>query len=630
MIRKDASSVVLRMADGREFTVPLERLSETDQKWAAANPVVAPTVGVPVQENLFLDQESLWDPLNPKMDKVIEAERLLKRADRLGGTTTVTAVGQSGVLINGVSLTGVGVVRPNAFRARAAELLMEAAIEKTNLKPLLQALAIWNQLDDWQTPVGYLRRAATTGRGEFALQCKVALAKLYLKQGDQASALGLLQPYAKEPTSSEMVGRAQAAYAEQLLLQGKFEEAEQLATQVRDNCPIREIEWESENANALASGVLGRLPTIDRGGTVATSSAETQLLANVEANPRAYLSLGHTAYAAKNLPKAIEYWGQYRKRFPNENEARQTSLRIAQAYVELGDTAKAMEAFTITWTLYPEFREAWQARLGAAAIHQKAGDFKAMQTLLEEGESQGRTPEAISQMVSALARLFIKTGQTDLASQKYILLLSKYGDQDAAKNAWVELKKSSGQIKNWRAFTQLVQDWLMGKGGRAPGSYGGASMTVAARSELRRLALSFYIQNNQSSAATNWLKTIGYKSDAQDRDWIIRDEAWLYAETAAATARDAAKLPPNDLNQAITLGLTAWRLAPEYQEGYDGLVASCRLASTNRASDSRTKEVIKELEAQLGSSNNQRVTEMLIALYEALGNTKAADRLRRN
>jgi outer membrane protein assembly factor BamD (BamD/ComL family) len=630
LISKNSSSVILRLTDGREFTVVIDRFSEADQKWLATAQIAVPAPGIPVQENLLVDQENLWDPLNSKMDKLQEAERLLKRAERLGNTASITAVGEAGVWVNGVSLTGVGVIRPEAFRARAAELMMEAAIDKSNVKSMQQALAIWAQLDDWQTPIGYLRRVAVSMRGEFALYCKVTLARYYLRQGDQASALGIVKPYASQPTSSEMVGRAQAIYAEQLLLWGKFDEAAALATQVRDNCPIREIEWDAGNANAAATGILARLPTMEKSRMGPVTTAESQLLVNIEANPRAYFSLGQNAYASKNLPKAIEYWGQYRKRFPNENEARQASLRIANAYAEMGNTDEALKAFSVTWILYPEFREAWQARLGAAEIHQKAGNYKAMQDLLEEGESKGRTPEAISQMVGALARMFIKTGQTDLAAQKYILLLSKYGDQDAAKDAWVELKKNSGQIKNWRAFTQLVQDWLLGKDGRAPGSYGGAAMTVAARSELRRLALSFYIQNGQDSAAVNWLKAIGYKSDVQDRDWIIRDEAWLYSETATGALRQLGKMSQRDINQAISLGLNAWRLAPDYQEGYDGLVAAYRLASTNKASDIRTKEVVKELEAQLGSNNNQRVTEMLIALYEAIGNPKAADRLRRN
>lgn len=630
LVRKEATAVVLRVPDGREFTVPLARLSEEDQKWVATAQPVAPKESVPVTENLFFDEESLWDPLDPKMDKEQEAQRLLRRAERLGSTATVTAVGQSGVLINGVSLTGIGIIRPHAFRARAAELLMEAGIAKSNLKTTQEALAIWRQLGDWNSPIGYLRRVAATNKGEFGLYCKVTLAEYYLRQGDQAAAFGILKPYASLPTTSEMVGRAQAVYAEQLLLQGRHEEAATLAIQVRDNCPIREIEWDSGNANALATSVLGRLPTVDKTVTVATTTAETQLLANVEANPRAYFSLGQTAYAAKNLHKAIEYWGQYRRRFPSENEARIASLRIARAYMELGDNAKALEAFAATWTLYPEFREAWQARLDASELHQKAGNFKDAQGILQEGESKGRTPEGISQMVAAQARLFVKLGQADGAAQKYILLLSKYGDQDAAKNAWVELKKNSDQIRNWRTFTQLVQDWLLGKDGRVPGSYGGASMSVAARSELRRLALSFYVQNNQGSAAVNWLKAIGFKSDEQDRDWIIRDEAWLYAETAAMTLRDVNRVQPNQINQSLASALNAWRLAPDYQEGFDGLVAAYRLAASKRASDSRIREVIKELEALLGSAHHQRATEMLITLYEATGNTRAADRLRRN
>jgi hypothetical protein len=247
LVRKETDGVILKTPDGKEFKLPLTRLSKESKALLADVPVTGPPSlpdkSAGVELKVFFS-----NPLNASADKVAQANQLLAKADSLGGSNSVTVVGGNGVVINGVSLTGLGVVRPGILRTRAAELLTEEATDKTNLKLLKQALDLWAQLGDSTTPVAYFRRAAMrkgAENSEFALSCRLALARCYLRQGDQVSALGILQPYAVLPTTSEIIGRLQVAYAEQLLVQGQLDAAAKLALQVRDNCPMKELEFDS-------------------------------------------------------------------------------------------------------------------------------------------------------------------------------------------------------------------------------------------------------------------------------------------------------------------------------------------------------------------------------------------------
>lgn len=558
-----------------------------------------------------------------------QAESLVKQAEALGKRSEVVVIGEKGLTIEGTSLSGAEVQRPDMLLSRAAELYADSAMQNPNMTLWQKAFKIWYSIGDFSTPVAYMRvlSSKSSPSEEIHAFADVELAKCYLRQGDATSAIRILTRYTALEPKNEYIGQAKALYARFLVGQGKYDEARQLAEEVKTKLSHSQMVFDArEDSNDIAISVLATLPASSKQGQVSGSAKESELLADVQANPRRYYALGETALSAGNKTKAIEYWQEYSKRYPQEETARFVVNRIAKLYAEIGNTASALETYKQSWIAYPDFREGWQARLEASKLMEKAGTWQEALKILDEGQAKTQTAEGQAWMIARQAEIYAKNKNPDLAVEKYILLLSKYGDQDAARNAYKQLSGLAGQTKDWKKITNLIRDWLS-SGANKSGSLGNVNLTMGARSELRRLGLNFYVEQNELQSGLSWLKSIGFSSEQIERDWIIRDEAWFYTGLAKQAVKKGKQVPAKDLTEAIQLGLRAWQIAPSTEEGLGGLRAAYDLGIGPIAKKNQVKEVIAQVEALKGTEYDDIAKEMLTNLYKITGDKKGLEEL---
>ncbi len=446
-----------------------------------------------------------------------QAKALLQQAGTLSQTGTLTVVDSKGLRIDGTNLIGAGVERPDSLVDRAAELYADDADQKGDLLLMRKAVGAWKRIPDYLSPVGFLKRTADKYRKtntELATYCDVELARCYIGQGDSVSGLNILAGYLSASPDSEQVGKAQIVYARELLWQGRFDEAAKIAQAVKAKLHNESMTYDSDDAYAISLGVLAAIPSTSQTAVLTADEKAKQQQQQAEANPRLYYELGNASLAAGDHNMTIVYWQEYRKRLPNDEQSRLLANKIAEQYVAIGDTQKALDAYKDSWTSYPNFKEGWQARIAASMLQEKAGQLTDALDALADGFDQTTSAEGKASVLARQADLYIKNHQPDEAVEKYIILLSQFGDQNAARNAYKGLTKEAALVADWHKATNEIRDWLIGKDtGSTPAQYGSTSLNLVGRSELRRLALSFFIQQNDATGAGNWLQSIGYVSD---------------------------------------------------------------------------------------------------------------------
>ncbi len=578
---------------------------------------------------LYIILSFFYAPFLIAQDFTSQAESLVKQAEALGRRGEVIVIGEKGLTIDGTSLSGAEVQRPDMLYSRAAELYADSAMQSSDVGVWQKAFKIWYSIGDFSTPVAYMRllSSRSSPSDDIHAFADVELAKCYLRQGDATSAIRILTRYTTLDPKNEYIGQAKALYARFLLGQGKFDEARQLAEEVKTKLLHSQMVHDSrEDSEDIAVSVLASLPTANKQGQVSGSAKEGELLADVQANPRRYYALGDTALAAGNKAKAIEYWLEYSKRYPQEETARLVVNRIAKLYAELGNTAGALDTYKQSWISYPDFREGWQARLEASKLMEKAGTWQEALKILDEGQTKTQTAEGQAWMIARQAEIYAKNKNPDLAVEKYILLLSKYGDQDAARNAYKQLSGLAGQTKDWKKITNLIRDWLS-SGANKSGSLGNVNLTMGARSELRRLGLNFYVEQGETQSGLSWLKSIGFSSEQIERDWVVRDEAWFYAGIAKQAVKKGKQVPAKDFTEALQLGLRAWQIAPSTEEGISGLRAAYDLSISPIAKKNQVKDVIAQVEALKGTEYDDVAKDMLATLYKITGDKKGLEEL---
>jgi tetratricopeptide (TPR) repeat protein len=563
-------------------------------------------------------------------EAVPAADALVKYAESLGKTGEAVTLGPDGLTIQGSTLKGSSVVRPSVALSRAAELYAEAAGETNNTKILKKALDIWKVLNDPRSPVGFLRQYSQTKKSQnpaFATYCTVMLANCYCDQGDKASAETLLAPYLSESSSVESPAFAKATYAGYLLGDGEIDKAREIAQDVAEKVPRPDFSYVVSDAYTVSLNVLAAVPYLSKAGSVTATSNEAKILKDIEGNPRRYWQLAQIVYAAGDKQKAISYWDEYRKRFPTEEIARYAAMSSAKAYEELKKPDKAIEYYSGISIQYPDYPEGWQASLRAATLLNQSKRFKEALDLLEKAGANSKSAQGKASILAAQAQLLAQNQMLDESAEKYMGLLIKYGDQDAAKDAINSLRKIIPQVKKWKYFTQAIQNWLSGKYGRA-GQVGGSQLNLSDASQMRRLALSFYVENNDVNGGIAWLKALGMKSEEKERNWYIRDEAWLDSQMAQKPLSNTAKAPRQDISNAVKLGLSAWKIAPDTEEGLAGLKASGDLAARPGADKTSVRQFIKELENLRGGDSDALIVEMLVPLYETVGDQKSLKEIR--
>lgn len=635
LLNHQNNQITVERSDGQTFTFSTHILSEEDQAYLKA--------WKPAGELLKEDRTEVYDLQNPLLQDPLQVENrrdtgmnLVRYASVLGRSRELVVVKERGLYIQGTTLSGSGVQRPEVYLRRAAELLAEEALATHNARLMERSPGLFiSRLRDPNSPIGFLRRGALENRetaAEFSIYCEVELANCYRLQGDYVSAYSILEKYRDRKPENEMLGRALATYAQALLEHGYHEEALRIARDVRDNCPIAGLQY-GRSAQDIAIGVIAMMPTIDKDGRAPASRRELQLLANIESNPRRYLLLGDDAFRFQNFTSAIEYWQQFQEHFPTDEASPPLSIKIAQAWQALEDPERAIKAYEKTWQLYPDHKEAWQARLGIAEVHVGRGELQEALAVLAEGEKWIRSREGRAHLVAARANHLFDANQADEAAQCFIQLLSEYGDQDAAAGVWQKLStpRNVRSIRDWRRFTKAIEDWLAKGSGQA--SLGGVELSVTAVSDLRRLALTVFIQNDRFSQGVNWLRRVGHASDVRHRQAIIRDEAWYYAEAArlfSVRTRNRtlySRMTARDLDEAIDHGLRAWQLTDVFVEGFTGLEAAFQIALLDKASDRKRRQVRESIEPLLGTVQDTKARDMLARIYAVQGDTKALTEL---
>jgi len=557
-------------------------------------------------------------------EPVPEADALVKYAESLGKTGDAVTVGPEGLTIQGNSLKGSAVIRPSLAMARAAEIYAEAAGVNNSNRLLSKALDIWKSLNDSRSPVGFLRNYSQMKKAEnpvFSTYCSVRLAICYYDQGDKAAAKTLLAPYLNESSSIEATAFAKATYASYLLADGDIDTAQGIAQEVIDKVPRSDFSYQVNDAYNAALSVLASVPYLSKAGSVTTTSNEAKLLKDIEGNPRRYWQLASIVNAAGDKQKAIYYWDEYRKRFPTEDASRVAAMNSAKAYEDLKQPDKAIECYKGVSVQYPDYREGWQAGLKAATLLNQAKRTKDALDFLDQAWRTMRTAQGKAWILATQAQILVQNQMLDEAAEKYIGLLVKYGDQDAAKDSMTNLQKIIPQVKKWKYFTQAIQNWLGGRYGQT-GQVGNAKINLSDASQLRRLALAFYVENNDVSGGTAWLKALGMQTDEKERNWYVRDEAWLDAQAAKHSISKGGKLPRQDFSNMVKLGLTAWKIAPDTEEGLAGLKAAHALESNPSADKASVRLFIRELENLRGGDSDALIVDMLVPLYEIVGDQK--------
>ncbi|MDD2711274.1 MAG: tetratricopeptide repeat protein [Verrucomicrobiae bacterium] len=562
-------------------------------------------------------------------------EALEEEAKTLGSRADLTVVGARGLTVRGTNLEGDGVRRPRMLLARAAELYAERAIQTGDYNFFSQrdkALAIWDDLQDCRTPVGYLRMFKQQhGRTKpsLAAACDYEIARCYEEQGDLESVRTICKAYATVSCDDEYTGRCKALYAMDLLQERNYKDAAAIAEEVRAKCPPRDVYREKMDAAAMAVRVLSLIPAEARGKTVRSDqSDEAELLAGVKENPRKYLRLGQLAERRGDKTKAAEYYAEFRRNFPTDETSFNLGLKLARMCVEIKQASKALETYQSVWVSNPNLPQSATARIEAAALIMQTGKPEGAVKLLREGITQATAAGAKATLMAALAEQHLTARRMDDAAAIYIQLMSSYGEQNAAKGAIDKLKAVAPKVKNWQGMTQQIQTWATG-GKNRPG-YGIHELTPQAVSDLRRLALMFYIQNGEYRGALSWLQQCGAKSRSEDMSFIVLDEAWLYGETLrhAMSPAGRTKLRPADYPTLMDLGLRGWNIARSGREGWDCLKTTADFVKMLKPKSDRVKKLCDELKALRGTAYEQDAQDLLVDTLTAIGEKKEAEKAR--
>lgn len=563
---------------------------------------------------------------------VEEARRLLGYAEMLGEVNEVVFVDEEGVLIAQGQLLGAQVLRPSAARSRAAEMLMEAAVRQNSLIEMEETMQIWRSLGDYRSPVGYLRRVMASARkgSEHWYFARWNLAQCYLQQGDDLSAARL---YAE---SGEEIGeRTNAAillvdYARFLIDRGELQEGERLARKVAEEMPrdglIGGRGRNDPYGEALA--VLALLPTLSTSGQVARTGRESRLLAEAEAQPVYYLQLGRESWGIQDYSKTVEYFTEYLRNYPDRPEAREAALRIGEAQLLLGDEERALNQWRTVVARYSEYPEAVEAIARAVDFHQEHGREREAMQFLAYGRERIQSAGSLARLLLMEAEIHAGARRVEEAAHAYVRLMREYGGQDAADQAMERLGEVAPGMRNWRRFTREIQDWLTAGDGFVGSESGQSVLNPRRTSDLRRMCLGLFVANDQYNSGLSWLKAVGERTPEREHDWVVRDEAWFYSEFARAARRQSGQLGNREMARMLRLGVSAWQIAPDTEEGFQGLREAHRLAMRQGAQPGEIRMVADELQELLGTSYHDRVVEMLVRLYEFHGDDRALRDLR--
>ena len=561
---------------------------------------------------------------------------MIQEAKMLGGRTDVTVVGDKGLTIRGTNLEGEGIRRPSLLVARAAELKAEQAIRAKSIAPFTEAtdgaLTLWESLQDWRTPVGFLqvmRRQSLSTDPQIVAFCDATLARCYDMQGDSDSAVAICSAYAKGPSRDEYSGRCRARYAMGLIKERRFKEAFDIAIEVKTSCPPHDVHRDKEDAYAMAIKLLNMIPPESQPDAgQALNNEEANLLSTVKENPRKYLRLGQLAEQHKEMTKAVEYYTEYRRQFPTEEVALNLGLKIARFQADAGQSAKALEAYESVWTRQPNVLAAATARIEAAALVSKGGRADEGLRILQEGFQTAKTAEVRATLLASLAENHLANRRIDEAASSYLQLMSQYGEQNAAKGAIQHLREVAPKVKNWQPLVQQILAWCTGSSkGRPP--FGVQELTPQGLSDLRRLALVFYIQQGDYRNGLSWLQQCGAKCRPEDVNFVVLDEAWFYAEALRQAAKaPAGKIKPTEQPALIDMGLRGWGVAKSSQEGWDSLKATVAFVQATKPRADRVRKLCEELRKLAGTPYADEAAELLITTLEAVGEKKEADKVR--
>lgn len=566
----------------------------------------------------------------------VAPEALEEEAKTLGTRSDLTVIGKKGLVIRGTNLEGDGVRRPSMLLARAAELYAERALASGDFGCFDgrdKALSIWEELQDWRTPVGYLRQFKKLhGKANPALAaaCDFHIAQCYERQGDTESASAIYRSYATVPADNEHVGRCKALYALSLVKERSFKEAAEIAQEVKTKCPFRDIYREKLDAYGLALQVLGQIPPeIHPEAAQAAGADEAAILAGAKENPRKYLQLGQLAEQRDEKTKAAEYYQAFRKNFPTDATSIDLGLKLARMLVETKQVPKALETYQSVWVGNPNLPQAATARVEAAQLSVQSGRTDDAVKLIQEGIAASNVAEVKATLTAALAELYLTNRKPEEAAALYIQLMSQYGEQNAAKGAIDKLRTIAPRLKNWPNVVQQIFTWITGaKSGRPP--YGIHELTPQAVSDLRRLALTLYVENNDFRGGLSWLQQCGAKSRDQDLNLIVLDEAWFYTECLrqAASAEAQKKLRATDYPGFIDMGLRGWNIAKQSPEGWESLKAAAAFIKTIKPRTDRVKKLCDELKALKGTPYAEEANDLLLDVLDAIGDKKEADKVR--
>jgi len=577
-----------------------------------------------------------------------DPEALFNEAKALGIRNDMVTFGKGNLTIRGTSLEGDGVKRPSMLLARAAELWAERALISGTFDPntkfnihgkyddMTRALLIWSELKDWNTPVAYLRqfrKQHAQGNATLAAACDYEIAQCYEKQGDHASAIELYKAYALVPCEDDNIGRCKAAYALYLIKEGQFKEAYDMAKEVLSKCRPQDISIsQDKDAHGLALQAVHSVPVEFRAeGEKIQNAEEANLLAQAKENPRRYLRLGQLSEQRKELSRAIEYYSQFRRNFPTDETALNLGVKIGGIYEQQKQTVKSLETYESVWKSHPNSPQAVAARVAAAKIHVQSNKAIEGIKLMQEGIEKSTAASVKADFIANLAEIQLANRQVDEASQLYIELMSKYGEQNAAKGAIEKLKKIAPSIKNWREITRKILAWLQPRGNIRPAAYGIYELKPQAASDLRRLALTFYVQNNDVRGGLSWLQQCGAKCREEDVSYIVVDEAWLYGEgLRTINAKFRKGLHLGDYPVLIDMGLRGWSIARDRNEGWDAIREAARFVVLVKPKTDRVRKLCDELKALRGTAYEDQATDLLIEILDAIGEKKEAEKIRQS
>ncbi len=89
-----------------------------------------------------------------------------------------------------------------------------------------------------------------------------------------------------------------------------------------------------------------------------------------------------------------------------------------------------------------------------------------------------------------------------------------------------------------------------------------------------------------------------------------------------------AYLSPNGFEDIVHTGLHGWDISPSTDDGMDALKAATQLALKNPSTHAQsTRDVIREWEALRGTENDELAKQMLLPLYQEVGDKQAAEAL---